>query len=36
MTQEILHSSFIDLVYRNVYEAVHRTNDFLREKYDFN
>ena len=29
-------SPIIDLVYRNVYEAVHRTNDFLREKYDFN
>jgi len=30
------HSSFIDLVYRNVYEAVHCTNDFLEKKYDFN
>jgi hypothetical protein len=24
------------MVYRNVYEAVHCTNDFLRKFYDFN
>ena len=28
--------TFIDLVYRNVYEAVHCANNFLRKPYDFN